>query len=53
MSKEVFNIHAEYISSGIVGVYSEWLNSNSKLTLEELTLIAKEAMLSRWEKNNK
>lgn len=50
MSIEVFNIYAEYISSGIIGIYIEWLNVDSELTLDELTVISKDVVLNAWEK---
>lgn len=50
MSSEVFNVYAEYISSGIISVYTDWLNSNSKLTIEELTEIAKNVVSHSFDK---
>lgn len=50
MSIEVFNIYSEYIASGIIGIYIDWLNSDSKLTVEELTEIAKDVVVSGWKK---
>lgn len=48
MLPEVSNVYAEYIASGIVNIYINWLNSETPLTLEELTSIAKDAVLSGW-----
>lgn len=48
MSAEQFNVHAEYIASGIIGIYTDWLNSGSELSLEELAETAKEAVLNGW-----
>lgn len=48
MTPEVFNVYAEYIASGIVNIYIDWLNSDTPLTLAELTTIAKDAVLSGW-----
>lgn len=50
MSKEVFNIYAEYISAGIIGIYVDWLNSKSNLSLEELTKISEDVVLNAWKK---
>lgn len=50
MSIEVFNVYSEYIASGIINIYVDWLNSDSKLTLEELTEIAKDVVVCGWEK---
>lgn len=48
MLPEVSNVYTEYIASGIVNIYINWLNSETPLTLEELTSIAKDAVLSGW-----
>lgn len=40
-----FNVHAEYIASGIIGIYTNWLSSDSGMSLEELTDTAKNAVL--------
>jgi AcrR family transcriptional regulator len=50
MSSEVFNVYAEYISSGIISIYTDWLNLNSKLTIEELTEIAKNVVSHSFDK---
>lgn len=48
ITQEAMNIHAEYISSGIINIYIQWLNSDTGLTLNELTAIAKEAVVGGW-----
>ena len=50
MSIDIFKIYAEFIASGIISIYTDWLNSNSKMTLEELTVVAKDAVLCGWQK---
>lgn len=50
MSMDTFNVYAEYISSGIISIYIDWLNSKSQLSLDELTAIAKEVVLLGWKK---
>ena len=49
MSMEVFNVYAEFIASGIISIYTDWLNTNSKMSLEELTIVAREAVLYGWQ----
>ena len=48
MSAEKFNVYAEYIASGIVGIYTNWLSSISEMSLEELTDTAKDAIANGW-----
>lgn len=48
MSLQKFNVHAEYISSGIIGIYTNWLRTGSLLSLEELTDTAKDAVSNCW-----
>lgn len=48
MMLEVFNVYAEYIASGIVNIYIDWLNSETSMTLAELTQVAKDAVLAGW-----
>lgn len=50
MKQEVINIYTEYIASGIVNIYIDWLNSDTDLTLKELTDISKGAVLGGGEK---
>lgn len=50
MPIDIFNVYAEYISSGIIGIYIDWLNSDSELTLDELASISKDVVLNAWEK---
>lgn len=45
-----FQVYAEYISSGIICIYTDWLNANNGLTLDELTEIAEDAVSHAWEK---
>lgn len=46
LSDDEFNINLEYIASGIMGIYTDWIISDSKLTLSELTTKA-EATVSK------
>ena len=48
MTARKFNVYAEYIASGIIGIYTDWLRSNSRTSLEELTDTAKDAVLGVW-----
>ena len=48
MTAQKFNVYAEYIASGIIGIYTDWLRSNSGMPLEELTDTAKAAVLGGW-----
>ncbi|WP_058303353.1 TetR/AcrR family transcriptional regulator [Gorillibacterium timonense] len=45
-----FQVYAEYISSGIISIYTDWLSSNRPMTLDELTEIAEDAVYHGWEK---
>lgn len=45
-----FNICAEYISSGIIGIYTDWLSNPKDVSLNELTLFAKSTVVKGWEK---
>jgi AcrR family transcriptional regulator len=40
MSKDVFNLYAEYTASGVMSLYIEWFKMNSKLSLEDLAKVA-------------
>ena len=48
LSKERFDVYAAYISSGIIGIYTNWLSSNSTMSLEELTKVAIDAVENGW-----
>lgn len=50
MTLQKFNVYTEYIASGIIGVYTNWLCSGSKISLEELTDTAKDAVANGWNK---
>jgi len=50
LSKEEFNVHAEYISSGIIGMYIDWLGINNEISLEQLTAYAKAIVENNWNK---
>lgn len=50
MTPEIFNVYTEYIASGIIGIYTDWLCSNSKISMEELTEAAKDAVSNGWNK---
>ena len=43
-----FRIYSEYIASGIIGVYTDWLASPEKITLNRLTILASNAVQSGW-----
>lgn len=43
-----FNVYAEYVASGIIGIYTNWLLSDSSISLEELTDTAKDAVANGW-----
>lgn len=45
-----FEVYAEYISSGIISIYTNWLSSEQELNLEELTSAAEDAVYCGWEK---
>lgn len=36
MSKDLYNLYAEYTASGVMSLYIEWFKTNSKLSLEDL-----------------
>lgn len=44
LSDAEFNTNIEYIASGIMGIYTDWIISDSKLTLSELTSQAESAV---------
>lgn len=48
MTKETFDIYSEFISSGVIGIYTNWLRTNSKMSLDELTSIAVDAVTNGW-----
>ncbi len=50
LPEERFTIYAEYISSGIIGIYTDWLSDHHSITLDKLTEIASEAVSSGWKK---
>jgi AcrR family transcriptional regulator len=39
MSKDLYNLYAEYIASGVMSLYIEWFKTNSKLSLEDLAKV--------------
>lgn len=43
-----FRIYSEYIASGIIGVYTDWLASPEKISLNRLTILASNAVQSGW-----
>jgi Transcriptional regulator len=48
LSKEKFDVYAAYISSGIIGIYTNWLSTNSNMSLEELTELAIDTVANGW-----
>lgn len=40
ISKDIFNLYAEYTASGVMSLYIEWFKMNSKLSLEDLAKVA-------------
>ena len=40
ISKDMFQLHAEFAASGIIAVYIEWFTMGSTITLEELAKAA-------------
>ncbi|MDS0528452.1 TetR family transcriptional regulator C-terminal domain-containing protein [Clostridium sp. SHJSY1] len=48
LTVEIFEIYTEYIASGIIGIYTNWLSTNSKVNLDELTNIAVDAVKNGW-----
>ena len=40
INKEMLNLYAEYAASGVMSMYIEWFNMNSKLSLEDLAKAA-------------
>lgn len=40
MSNDLYNLYAEYISSGVMSLYIEWFKTESKLSLEDLAKAA-------------
>lgn len=49
LSDDEFNINFEYIVSGIMGIYTDWIISASKLTLSELTTKAEAAVSKNFQ----
>jgi len=39
MSKDLYNLYAEYTASGVMSLYIEWFKTNSKLSLEDLAKV--------------
>lgn len=48
LSFEDFDLYSEYVSSGIISVYYNWLISESTLSLDELTGKAEIAVSNSW-----
>ncbi len=48
MDRAHFNIYAEYVSSGIIGIYTDWLISKEPVPLENLVTIATYAVDNGW-----
>ncbi|MBU3217359.1 TetR/AcrR family transcriptional regulator (plasmid) [Clostridium estertheticum] len=50
LHENVFDVYSEFIASGIIGIYTNWLISDSKMNLAELTTHAIDAVSNAWEK---
>ena len=50
LRRETFTVLAEYIASGILGIYIDWLSNGSKTSLEQLTLLTSELVADDWKK---
>lgn len=50
LSENVFDIYSEFIASGIIGIYTNWLISNSQMDLAEFTSHATDAVSDAWKK---
>ncbi len=50
LSGPEFMVYAEYVASGIIGVYTAWLADDDGLTLDELTDLASDALMNAWER---
>ncbi|MDO4545649.1 MAG: TetR/AcrR family transcriptional regulator [Bacillota bacterium] len=50
LSEIEFDVYAEYVSSGIMGVYTQWIRTDSDLSLESLTALATEAVSDGWKR---
>ena len=50
LRRETFTVLAEYIASGILGIYIDWLSNGSKTSLEQPTLLTSELVADDWKK---
>ncbi len=50
LSEEAFNVYSEYISSGIIGIYTNWLASKEELSLDTLISLTADAVEHSWDK---
>jgi len=48
LTENAFEVYSEFIASGTIGVYTSWLNSDSRITLLELTELAIDAVSNSW-----
>lgn len=48
LKESVYMVYAEYVSSGIIGVYIEWLVDDAGLSLEDLTGLISNAVVHAW-----
>ncbi len=48
LPENVFMVHAEYVSSGLIGAYTDWLKDENSLSLSELTEIIVWSVENGW-----
>lgn len=48
MTENAFEVCAEYVASGIIGIYTNWLAGRVRMPLEALTITASEAVENGW-----
>lgn len=41
-----FSFYIEFIASGVIGIYTNWLSDNTHLSLEDLTLIIEKSVIN-------
>lgn len=50
ITKEIFDLYAEYVTGGIMAIYIAYLNGPRQTGIEEFTEIAKSALEESWRK---
>lgn len=48
ISELEFLFYAEYMSSGVIGIYTDWLNSPNDITIDQLTIMIENAVSNSW-----